>query len=143
MSYATQQDLIDRYGETELIQLTDRVAIPPAAIDATVTARALDDAAATVDGYLRGRYALPLAATPPALTRVACDLARFFLWGDRADPTGAIAAAAAEARRWLQQVAAGLVTLDAAAPAAAAASGGARVSVGAAPFSRADLAGAP
>jgi phage gp36-like protein len=79
MPYATQAVLIDRFGSLELIQLTDRSNVPPTTINATTVTRALADAEAVIDGYLRTRYALPLATTPPLLEGVACDLARFYL----------------------------------------------------------------
>lgn len=83
MPYATQQDMIDRFSSTELIQLSDRDNTADA-IDAVVLGRALDDAGGEIDGYLAGRYALPLATTPRILTTVACDIARYRLYDDRA-----------------------------------------------------------
>ncbi|MBE0529533.1 MAG: DUF1320 domain-containing protein [Rhodospirillales bacterium] len=82
MPYATQQDLIDRYGEDELIALTDRANPPAGAIDAAVVARALADADSLIDGYVGSRYALPLAEVPPLLTQIACAVARYRLAKD-------------------------------------------------------------
>lgn len=82
MTYATQQDLIDRFGTTELAQLTDPVA--GTTIDTTVVARALADADADIDTRLAAYYVLPLAAVPAVLVRVAADLARYYLWDVRA-----------------------------------------------------------
>lgn len=82
MPYCTRQDLIDRYGETEILQLTDRDGI--GVIDDTVVTRAIDDAGAEIDGYLAGRYRLPLATVPRLITSVACDLARYHLYADGA-----------------------------------------------------------
>jgi phage gp36-like protein len=82
VTYATQQDLVDRFGAAELAQLTDPVA--GTTIDATVVARALNDAAAEIDTRLAARYALPLASVPTVLVRVAADLARYYLWDARA-----------------------------------------------------------
>lgn len=82
MTYATQQNLIDRFGEQELIQLTDRDHLGE--INTTVLDRALADADAQINGYLSVRYTLPLGAPlPTELERVACDLARYALYGDR------------------------------------------------------------
>ncbi|MCE7915417.1 MAG: DUF1320 domain-containing protein [Nitrosomonas sp. PRO4] len=82
MTYATQQNLIDRFGEDELIQLTDRQSL--GVIDATVVSRALADADARINGYLAVRYSLPLAAPlPTELERLACDIARYALYEDR------------------------------------------------------------
>lgn len=80
MAYATLANLIERFGERELTQLTDTES--PGSIDEAVTARALADAEALVDGYLGGRYTLPLATVPPVLTGAVCDLARARLYKD-------------------------------------------------------------
>ena len=83
MSYAVKQDMVDRFRATELIQLTDVDSVANA-IDDTVLDRALDDADAEIDGYLAGRYTLPLATVPRVLTNIACDIARYRLHDDRA-----------------------------------------------------------
>lgn len=53
MSYATQQNLVDRFGQVELVQLTDLE--NTGALNTTRLAAALADASATIDGYLAGR----------------------------------------------------------------------------------------
>ncbi|MHB1183393.1 MAG: gp436 family protein [Desulfobulbia bacterium] len=78
--YGSKQDMIDRYGEEELIQLTDRV--DAGIIDDTVLDQARADADAEIDGYLAGRYQLPLAEVPPSLVRVACEITRYHLYDD-------------------------------------------------------------
>lgn len=80
MPYATLTDLVDRFGELELTQLTD--AATPGLIDEAVVARAITDAEALVDGHLGGRYTLPLATVPPVLTGAVCDIARARLYKD-------------------------------------------------------------
>lgn len=112
MTYATQQDLIDRFGNTELVQLTDKVNRPATTIDPTPVTRALTDAAALIDGYLGKLYRLPLSAVPPVLTKNACDIARYYLHGKAAEKDGAVAIAYGEATGWLKDVSKGLVTLD-------------------------------
>lgn len=79
MSYATLEQLTTRFGEALLLQLTDRATPPAGAIDADVVARALADTDAAIDGYLAGRYALPLAATPALLVPIALALAIYAL----------------------------------------------------------------
>lgn len=80
MTYATQTDLVDRFGEPELVQRTDRV--DGAVIDTVVLGRALADADAEIDSYLATRYTLPLASTPVVITRLACDMTRYRLYDD-------------------------------------------------------------
>lgn len=82
MSYATKQDLIERYGQDELIQLTDRATPPAGVIDDAVLTQALLDADAEINGYLQARYTLPLGSTPELIKRVACIIARYNLYED-------------------------------------------------------------
>ncbi|MBL8500026.1 MAG: DUF1320 domain-containing protein [Nitrosomonas sp.] len=79
MTYATQQNMIDRFGEDELIEITDRGGL--GVIDSTAVNKALNDADAQINGYLAGRYTLPLATpVPEILERLACDIARYSLY---------------------------------------------------------------
>lgn len=107
MPYATPDDLEARYGADELVQLTDRVGagVP----DADVVARALADADAEIDGYLASRYSLPLEHTPTMLARIACDIARYRLWEDRASDE--VRRRYEDARRVLEAIARGVVSL--------------------------------
>lgn len=81
MTYATESDLIERFGLEELAQRTNRV--DGLTIDTLVLERALSDAQAEIDSYLATRYMLPLISTPAVLVRVAADLARYQLCGDK------------------------------------------------------------
>ncbi len=82
MNYCTQQDLIDRYGETELIQLTDHDSVGE--IDSDVLDRAIADSDGEIDGYLKPRFGAPLATVPKVLVRIACDITRYYLYDDQA-----------------------------------------------------------
>lgn len=79
MTYATQQQLVDRYGERLIVQVSDRADPPAGTIDAAVVANALGQADAVIDGYLAGRYLLPLAAVPPLLEPIAQAIAIYKL----------------------------------------------------------------
>lgn len=83
MSYCTEQNLIDRFGEQELIQLTDRSGYQQ--IDLTVLNQAIADADAEINGYLTA-YALPLVNVPANLVRIAGDIARYYLYADQPIP---------------------------------------------------------
>jgi len=107
MPYATLADLITRYGEEEIAQLTDRVGAGMP--DAATALRALADADAEIDGYLAARYRLPLPTVPPLLSRIACDIARYRLWEDRASEE--VRTRYEDARRLLESLAKGVVTL--------------------------------
>lgn len=78
----TLQDLIDRFGETELANLTDKENY--AIIDETVINHAITDATAEVVGYLNptgliagGVY---LGTPPKSLVLKVCDIARYYLY---------------------------------------------------------------
>ncbi len=111
MSYATQQDLIDRFGSAELIELTDRDGQAPDAIDATVVARALTDADETIDGYLQAAsIKLPLSSVPALVKRWAIDIARYFLHAQA--PTETVRRNYEDALKALRDVAAGKIRLQ-------------------------------
>lgn len=84
MTYATQQNMIDRFGSQELIELTDRSNL--GAIDATVLGQALADANNEVDSYLSSVCTLPLISVPPRLIKLAADIARYELYGASCTP---------------------------------------------------------
>ena len=95
MTYATRQDLEDRFGADEIGTLAD-----PDSDGSDRTAAALDDAAAEIDGHVGAAYALPLPAgrSWPLLAAAACDLARARLH-DESPPESVTAAADAAAER--------------------------------------------
>lgn len=107
MPYATQADLVERFGETEIIQLSDRDRT--GAIDSAVVTAKLADADAEIDAYLATRYTLPLASVPTVLKRVACDVARYHLFDDRV--TDDVRRRYEDALKFLQAVAKGTVSI--------------------------------
>lgn len=123
MAYATRTDLENRYGADEVGQRED--ALPAGAVDL-----ALADADGLIDGYLAGRYALPLSSVPDALVRVAAAIARYNLLGDSATERAQMDYK--DAIAWIKDVQAGRVLLDGV-PTPAGAAPGATVAVVSAP----------
>lgn len=123
MSYTNLQELIGRYGEAMLVDLTDRADPPAGSVDAGVIDRALADADALIDGFLKGRYLLPLAATPPLVRDLALAIAVYKLHRNVASEK--IRQDYDDALRTLRDIAAGTVRLDVAGaePTASGASG--------------------
>lgn len=80
--YCTKQDLIDRFGENELVQLTDHDNL--GFINDDVLNQAIADASAEMDGYLASRYSLPLATVPQTLKPLCCNIARYKLYDEQA-----------------------------------------------------------
>ncbi|TVU88309.1 gp436 family protein [Vreelandella titanicae] len=83
MPYCTQVDLIERFGEAELLALArDETGT---AIDAAVVERACDDASGEIDGYVSAAgYTVPLATVTRIITAYACDIARYRLYDEHA-----------------------------------------------------------
>lgn len=59
--YVTTNQLIAQFGETELIQRTDRSKPKTGAMDQAVLDEAIGAASREIDGYLRNVYPLPLS----------------------------------------------------------------------------------
>lgn len=71
--YCTQQDLIDEFGEQELIELTDP---NNGTIDAVVVDRAIARADTKINQYLSGSTGVE----PSTVIYIAVDLVRYFLY---------------------------------------------------------------
>lgn len=124
MSFATLQQLIDRYGEAMLLDLTDRANPPAGVIGAAVAERGLADASAVIEGHLAARYAMPLQTVPQILVDVCLKL---WVWNLHLHtPTEKVKADYDQAMRLLRDIAKGDVRLPDSAgsePAAAEGSG--------------------
>lgn len=134
--YATAAQLLDRYSATEIAQRAD-TAIPPqvdgellakaaqgddltghtpaqqaaATVALNRVERALRDADSTIDCYLASRYATPVTQAAEVLERIACQLARYFLYDDGA--TSQVQSHYSDAVAFLREIAAGSVQLGA------------------------------
>lgn len=106
MTYATQTDLENRFGD-EVAQFL--------AANAAAISLALADADAVIDGYLAGRYSLPLASVPAILTQYACDIARYRLYSDQAPEV--VQSRHKDAIAFLTRLSSGQITLGVSEPA--------------------------
>lgn len=133
MTYSTDQNLIDQFGEEEIAQITHegqlvdgtllRLTIEggdvstytaeqqAAAIDAQAAiAVAIDNADGIIDSYISVVVTLPLAvATPNAIRAASMDIARYRLYDDAAPEE--IRRRYDDALRYLRDIAAGKATL--------------------------------
>lgn len=128
MAYATKADMVSRFGVHEVIAITDRE--NSGDIDEAVLGAALVEATAEVEGYLAGRYALPLASVPPLVAGLCCDIARYRLTGCSALETEATRNRYRDAVRLLEQISAGKVGLGLDLAGQPAPSGGVRIQHG-------------
>ena len=109
MAYATISDLITRFGQEAIDQLATRG--DGDAADAEVVAKALSDATDEIDGYLRGRYPLPLDPVPSLVNLWCATIARYRLWGVHDAVPEAVLSAYTGAVKDLERVARGDITL--------------------------------
>jgi len=85
MPYITKQQLINRFSNTEIEQLTDRDNL--GTIDDDVLNGAINDASNVVDSYIKQVKTLPLTQTvidASPLPRYCGDIVRYFLNDNRA-----------------------------------------------------------
>lgn len=108
MSYATRAALVKRYGDSEVTSLEDPDNTGVAL--ASVSEEALEDASQEADSYIGTRYTLPLPSVPEPVVRCVCDIARFRLYKDK--PTEEVKYRYERTVKWLEQLAAGKVTLN-------------------------------
>lgn len=107
-AYCTLADLSERFGSTELAQLTDPAATSPVPQQVS---DACDEAASLIDSYASTRYTTPITPVPTIVRKWACDIARKFLWKDRANATSVVTLNYIDAVNSLKDVARGLVAL--------------------------------
>jgi phage gp36-like protein len=113
MAYAGVQDMIDRFGQVEMIRLTTPADQDMDTVQTDPVERALEDASALIDGYLRRRYQVPLDLVPAEIRRAACMLARFDLaTGDNREASERAAQDRKDTVSWLTQISKGEVLLS-------------------------------
>jgi phage gp36-like protein len=100
LPYCTLQQLTDRYSLAMLVEISDRGETPTGTVDAALIDRAIADADALIDGYLKTRYALPLAAVPALVTDLSLIISIYK------------AHAHEGALRTLRDIASGMIRLD-------------------------------
>lgn len=110
MPYITQIEMASRFGEDELIELTDRNDL--GAIDVSVLNDAIGDASNLIDSHLRRGYALPLTQSmvdSSPIKRHCGDIARYLLHDNGA--TDEVKNRYDQAVHWLRDIAAGKASL--------------------------------
>lgn len=114
MAYCTLNNLTTRIPEHDLIQLTDDD--DQGQVNETVVTDTIASVSEMIDGFLRGRYALPLLPVPGMIRAIAVDLVIYDLYGRR--PTFGIPEAVekkqAAQMKVLKQIQDGVVTLGSA-----------------------------
>ncbi len=108
--YATKQDMINRYGLAEMIEVTDRANPMTGEIDDDVLNAALLDASAIIDSYVSRRYDLPLDQVPVVLNGHCMTMAWYKL--QRGRHTDEARTDYTDALDFLRQISTGVALLD-------------------------------
>lgn len=108
MSYATRQNMIDRYGAEAVVTSADRHG--DGSIDDTALSTALADASSEIDSYLSRRYSVPLASPPESIVHACCVLALYKVSSDPGTTTDEKRQRYEDVISWLEKVAKGDVT---------------------------------
>lgn len=108
MTFATPADLVMRYGQAEILLLADRDGDQVA--DAGVMETVLGDADGEIISELAGQVPINPVAPPRNLVRLACQIARYRLYG--ANPPEAARLDYTDAIKFLRLVREGKASLD-------------------------------
>lgn len=110
VNYCTLHELTERYSHRMLVEISDRGDAPTGEIDAAQIERAIADASALIDGYLKPRYRLPLPSVPPLIRdlalRISIYKAHTHVAGEK------IEADYKDALRQLEQISKGILQPD-------------------------------
>ena len=83
MPYCTLDDLKNHIPEANIIQLTDDEGL--GTVNQARVDKAITTADSVIDGYLRGRYTLPLLTVPELIKTIAIDITVYKLYERRLD----------------------------------------------------------
>ena len=111
--YSSVTDMIARFGQAEMIRLTTPPDQEMETVHADMVTRALVEASALIDSYLRARYTVPVVDVLPEITRAAAMLARYDLsLGEAREPSEQTRLARKEVIEWLERLHDGKAVLD-------------------------------
>ncbi len=110
MDYATVDDMVELFGDREIVELTNLDNPGAETIDEPRLEKALDYASREVDSYLTAaQYQLPLPSVPLVLRNKVADIARYHLDSYRARED--VRQRYEDAVKWLGLLASGKVSL--------------------------------
>ena len=114
MPYCTLADILGIVPNNDLIQLTDD-SVPAQFVVTANVDKAIADSGELIDGYLRGRYTLPLAPLPGLITTLSGDIAVYRLYARRVKitPPEGVSERYKNALKLLEQIQTGKVALGA------------------------------
>ena len=104
-SVITAEEMIRRFGEPEMIQLTNSQGDE---VNGEVLKAAANRAVTMINSYIAGRVQA-LSSLPPPLLGAACDITRYYLYSN--NPPDHVVERYKQAMKYLRDIAAGHVTL--------------------------------
>lgn len=110
MPYCTLEQLQDRYSQRMLLDISDRGDAPAEEVDTALIDRAIADADALIDGYLKVRYALPMAVVPRLVTDLSLRISIYYAHAHVA--ADKIKADYEAALKTLRDISTGIIQLD-------------------------------
>ncbi|KAF0145108.1 MAG: mu-like prophage Flumu protein gp36 [Nitrospirae bacterium] len=124
MPYCALADIIDQVPEQKVIELTDDE--NTGQVNTSRVDKAIATAGSIIDGYLRGRYTLPLSTVPELIKTISIDISVFKLYERRRemDMPESLTNRYKNAVKLLEQIQKGLISLGIEAEASAAGSAG-------------------
>lgn len=110
MPYVTQTQMINLFGQQEIIDLTNLGAAKPwSAVNSDRLNAAIDYADGFINSYLSQQFTLPLASVPVVLVGKAADIVRYHL--DSRDVREDVRKRYEDAVQWLEMIASGEIGL--------------------------------
>ncbi len=100
MPYATPEEVLERWPEAPVEDAQDKR-----------LALALEDAGALMDSYLSQRYEVPITENVPRLMGLCVDIGCYFVARSDAQMSEDLRLRYADAKKFLEQVAAGTLTI--------------------------------
>ena len=107
--YLTRDELIERFGEQEIVKLERNIARTPDAHPAT-SEKAISDAEEAVNSFVAARYPMPLPVTTEPVKRAVAVVARYYLYKDK--PTEIVRLDYEDVMSWLKNIATGKAVLN-------------------------------
>lgn len=108
--YCSAQDIIDYKTEKEVAMLTNDTV--PSIVDRNVLEKIILDASDYINGFLYGRYSLPLIGSHTIIKKICVDLVYYELYKRRNKLTELIQSLYSEANKTLDKLQRGIITLD-------------------------------
>ncbi|GAB6100432.1 hypothetical protein JCM16358_23110 [Halanaerocella petrolearia] len=117
--YCTLDDLLERYSEETIIDITTDGGLDDTQINSTKVDGIIEDTTALINSYVQKRYDVPLSPVPKVINKIAVDIVVYELFSDRGideESEQDIIRKHKNAMRLLEKIAKGQVTIGASSP---------------------------